>query len=148
MIIKKIEWEQVKRLPQQYPKEFASFTQHKKPHIWLGAFLKNGEEDLPQYNSFHLLGVGKILFVSKYHARTCSDFVIPTFRRMGVSTSLTLEREKIAIENGCTKIDYLADVSLEYVIPQGYIRKEPRGSGYRYEKDLTPYLKTGKNNVS
>ena len=59
MIIKKIEWEQVKRLPQQYPKEFASFTQHKKPHIWLGAFLKNGEEDLPQYNSLHLLGVGK-----------------------------------------------------------------------------------------
>ena len=141
MIIKKIEWEQVKQIPQKYDKEFAMFAQHKKPHIWLGAYMTDGEEDFPQYNNLHLKGIGKILFLTKHHARNCSDFTIPMFRRMGVSTRLTAEREKIAIENGCTKIDYTADVSLEFSIPEGYVRKEARGNrGYRYEKDLTPYL--------
>ena len=65
----------------------------------------------------------------------------PMYRRMGVSTRLTQEREKIAIEYACTKIDYIADVSLEFSIPDGYIRKEVKGKrGFRYEKDLTPYL--------
>ena len=141
IIIEKIEWEQVKRIPQQYPKEFAMFSQHKKPNFWLGAFFKDGDEDFPQYQRLILMGVCKILFLTKYHARHCSDFIIPSFRRMGVSTRLTKEREKIAIEYGCTKIDYTADASLEFFIPDGYIRKEPRGNnGYRYEKDLTPYI--------
>lgn len=148
MIIKKIEWELVKKLPQKYPKEFAMFSEHKKPNFWLGAFFREGDEDFPQYNRLHLMGVGKILFLTKYHARTCSDFVIPTFRRMGVSTRLTKEREKIAIEYGCTKIDYTADASLEFIIPDGYVRKERRGNnGFRYEKDLTPYLNNQKGKI-
>ncbi|HBY66717.1 MAG TPA: hypothetical protein DEG69_02425, partial [Flavobacteriaceae bacterium] len=71
MIIKKIQWEQVKQIPKQYPKEFAMFSQHKKPNFWLGAFLKYSDEDFPQYDKLHLMGVGKILFLTKYHARTC-----------------------------------------------------------------------------
>jgi len=60
---------------------------------------------------------------------------------MGASTRLTEEREKIAIQLGCTKIDYTADTSLEFFIPKGYVRKESRGNnGFRYEKDLRPYL--------
>lgn len=141
MIIKKIDWEQVKLLPKRYPKEFAMFSKHKKPNFWLGAFLQDGEEDFPQYNNLHLMGVGKLLFITKYHARICSDFTLPPYRRMGVCKQLTLEREKIAIQHGCTKIDYTADTSLEYWIPDGFIRKEIRGNhGYRYEKDLTQYL--------
>lgn len=139
--IKRITWEQVQHIPKIYSKEFAMFAQHKKPNFWLGAFVKDGEGELPQYDVMRLVGVGKILFLTKYHARTCSDFVIPSFRRMGISTMLTREREKIAIEHGCTKIDYTADTSLEWAIPDGYVRKEARGNhGYRYEKDLTPYL--------
>lgn len=137
MIIKKMEWEQIKWIPQKYSKGFAMFSQHKKPSLWLGAFLQDGEAEFPQYDNLHLMGVGKLLFLTKHHARLCSDFTIPMYRKMGVCKRLTKEREKIAIEYGCTKIDYTADASLEFWVPEGFIRKERRGnSGFRYEKTL------------
>ena len=137
MIIKKVEWDQIKHIPKTYPKEFAMFAQHKNPHIWLGAFLKDDKEDFPRCNLQHLIGVGKILFAKKTVARMCSVFVLPPFRKMGVSKLLTKEREKIAVEKGCTKIDYVADVSLEWRIPKGFLRKERVGkNAFRYEKDF------------
>lgn len=141
IIVKQISWEQIKWIPKKYPREFAMFAQHKKPNFWLGAYCKEGDEDFPKYQTLELMGVCKILFLTKYHARHCSDFILPRFRRMGVSSRLTEEREKIAIQYGCTKIDYTADSSLEFFVPKGYIRKESRGNnGFRYEKDLRPYL--------
>ena len=129
MIVKVIDWSEIEWIPKMYSKGFASFSQHKKKHFWLAAFI-NGEGS-------EIMGVGKVLFLSKDHARHCSLFTIPMYRKMGVGRKIIDAREEIARQHGCSKIDGIAHVSLQYWVRYGYIQKEYKGNDqWIFEKEL------------
>jgi GNAT superfamily N-acetyltransferase len=127
--IEVIDWSEIDWIPKRYSKGFASFSKHKKKHFWLAAFL--GDE------GSEVMGVGKVLFVSNDLARHCSLFTIPMYRKMGVGRKIIHMREKIAREHGCSRIDVIADISLQYWVRYGYIQKEYKGNKqWRFEKEL------------
>lgn len=121
MVINQVEWDNISWIPKVYKKGFASFSQHKKPHIWFAAQIESGK-------GFSTLGVGKLLFVSNTHARLCSVFTLPQFRRMGVAKAITEERESVARANGAKKISTIADASLDYWPRWGYTRSSYQGN--------------------
>lgn len=129
MKIKPVAWSEIDWIPKKYPKGFATFAKHKKKHIWLAV--------LSDDKASEIMGVGKVLFLSKDRARHCSLFTIPMYRKMGVGRKIIKAREEIARYHGCSSIDGLADSSLQYWVRYGYIQKEYLGNNaWRFEKKL------------
>jgi GNAT superfamily N-acetyltransferase len=130
MVINQVEWDNISWIPKAYKKGFASFSQHKKPHIWFAA--------QTEYEKvFWTLGVGKLLFLSAEHARLCSVFTLPQFRGMGVARAITEKRERVARAKGAKKISTIADASLDYWSRWDYTRSSYQGNNQRLmEKEL------------
>tara|TARA_Y100001972_G_C7561127_1_gene281813 strand:- start:309 stop:689 length:381 start_codon:yes stop_codon:yes gene_type:complete len=121
--IEQCSYDDIKFIPANYNKEYASFAKRKKKEVWFCAKLKE-----------QIIGCGCLLVLNSTRVRHSNDFIIPNYRGNGFINTIITSREIWAYKNN---FEY-ADVRTvkKYYNKHGYKIIKNYKDGWWLEKKL------------
>ena len=121
--IQQCSFEDIKFIPENFEKGYASFAKRKKEEIWFSAKIDE-----------KIIGCGCLLILNKTRVRHSNDFIIPDYRGNGFINTIIRTREYWAYQK---KFEY-ADVRTvkKYYNQHGYKIKKTFKDGWWLEKKL------------
>lgn len=122
--IQQCKFEDIKFIPENFEKGYASFAKRKKEEIWFSAIQKE-----------KIIGCACILILNSNTIRLSNLFVLPDFRKKGVAQKLVIARE---MWGKIRNFKYVDTRSVKkYYKDHGYVPiKEYKVGGWWWKKEL------------